>query len=125
MLIAALATYGTFVYWRSTRQKLAAPAVRNVAVIVPIKGTVGEEDRIQGFLAGLLAQEGAEYRLIVAVEAEDDPAAGIVARHQPVATIMGDFYRAIETNKRAHYPAEELASQRRSPRSRSVARKAR
>ena len=86
LLIALLATLGTYLYWRRVADKLDAPPADGIAVIVPIKGTPGREASVEQFLASCLAQRGVSFRLIVAVDSETDPAVVPVSR---IAAVNG------------------------------------
>ena len=82
MLMAGVSTFAVHLYWRHVARKLDAPWASGVAVIIPVRGSAGPEPeaRLARFLASCLAQRGAGFRLIFAVEDLDDPAAGTLAQ---------------------------------------------
>ncbi len=80
MLIAVLTTFGVDLYRRRVARELAAPAGEGIAVVIPVKGTVGQDQALEAFLQTCLAQRGASYRLVFAVQSEDDPAAAPIRR---------------------------------------------
>jgi hypothetical protein len=55
-----------------------------VAVIVPIKG---ETDATEAFLRAIRHQDYSDYRIIAAVESEDDPAFRLLQRHAIIAGV--------------------------------------
>jgi cellulose synthase/poly-beta-1,6-N-acetylglucosamine synthase-like glycosyltransferase len=80
IVIALVATYGTYTYWARVAQKVELPAASGVVVLIPVKGSPGGAAALERFLASCLGQRGIDYRLIFAVESPDDAAAAPIAR---------------------------------------------
>jgi ceramide glucosyltransferase len=80
MVIALLASYATYLYWRLAAGGPTPPIASEVAVLIPIKGTNLQDGVRDRFFASCLAQQGVSYRLIFAVESEADPVVPIISQ---------------------------------------------
>jgi hypothetical protein len=77
--VAALVALGLWRTWRARRSdgRGNVPAREQVEILVPVKGVFADQEQILG---SLLEQDYPCYRVLLIVEDEKDPAAGVVDR---------------------------------------------
>jgi cellulose synthase/poly-beta-1,6-N-acetylglucosamine synthase-like glycosyltransferase len=77
-LLMLLSTIGVFLYLHRVRRKFSAPEAHRVAILIPVKGQLGERKALEDLIESCLTQLGGSGRVVLAVENADDPAAATI-----------------------------------------------